>query len=176
MFQLIWRRCETEIDYKVSLNGSFIEDFAGINYHVTSSFLLNVARYLWGERSESFIICEGSVIIMKLMWHGYLVPNLGNYAMKLYTETGLEDLEESCHTIQWKNRLEWWPLGKKGKRNHTKLYNRYHSLKPRPSTSSVDVIVTQFPHPRSHVSIHFSALLFLDSACKWKRQLNSRQW
>jgi len=34
--------------------------------------------------------CEESFITMKLIWHGYLVPSLGNWAMKLCMETGLK--------------------------------------------------------------------------------------
>jgi len=34
---------------------------------------------------------------MKLMWLGYLIYSLGNYAMKLYIETGLTSIDTNCY-------------------------------------------------------------------------------
>jgi hypothetical protein len=63
--------------------------FHDINYQCHITNFAYVARYLLGERRGRFIICEKSVITMKLLWHNYLVRSLGNCATKLCTETGL---------------------------------------------------------------------------------------
>jgi hypothetical protein len=53
-----------------------------INYHDTLSILF-MGQYIYEERKEIFIMYERSVIIIKLLWHSYLVHSLRNWTMKL---------------------------------------------------------------------------------------------
>jgi hypothetical protein len=48
-----------------------------INYHDTLSILF-MGQYIYEERKEIFIMYERSVIIIKLLWHSYLVHSLRN--------------------------------------------------------------------------------------------------
>ena len=43
--------------------------------------------------------CEESFITMKLIWHGYLVPNLGICAHETSTETVLKELSISTLVV-----------------------------------------------------------------------------
>ena len=51
--------------------------------------IINFADVARREKDESFMVCEESFIIMKLIWHSYLVPSLGIWVHETPIETGL---------------------------------------------------------------------------------------
>jgi hypothetical protein len=87
----------------VSLGQSQWEFHERFREHYLSCHITNfayVAMLLWGKRRESFIICERSFIVMKLLWRSYLVSSLGTHAMKLCTKTGLR-FQEMLSSRSW---------------------------------------------------------------------------
>jgi hypothetical protein len=87
-------------------NGSFIESFVALNsmpHH----------QFCWrGEEREggSFMGWVRSFIPMKLSRHSYLVLSLGNYAIKLCTETGARNQPKLTPSnqviIHWSTQLK----------------------------------------------------------------------